>query len=173
MAGQMCMGAVQAAISDACQFDDEEDASQVEDQSLSFEGRDSFEASYEAPGAGVRFREGHSVCSEPHSPSLMSVLGRSALFGDSPRRGIGDSPAPDSPSLIVVEGGGPLWTDHKALPPRSPTGTPKKERAVLLGIPAPLSARGRERCVESAPLSARYKKRPAGCVGSSFKFGGA
>jgi hypothetical protein len=173
MAGQMCMGAVQAAISDACQSDGE-DASQVEDQSVSFEGRDSFDAGCASPGAGVRFREGHSVCSEPRSPSLMSVLGRSALF--SPQRGnrsaLGNSPAPDSPSVIVLEGPAPIWTDHKALPPKSPR-SPKEERPVLLGIPVPLSARGRERCVESEPLSARYKKRPVGCVRNLSKIGGA
>jgi hypothetical protein len=166
MAGQMCMGAVQAAISDACQSDGE-DASQVEDQSVSLEGRDSFDAGCASPGAGVRFREGHSVCSEPRSPSLMSVLGRSALF--SPRRGTGNSPAPDSPSLMIVEDAPPLWTDHKALPPRSP----REARPVLLGIPVPLSARGRERCVGSEPLSARYKKRPVGCVRNLSKIGGA
>ncbi|CAK0855156.1 unnamed protein product [Prorocentrum cordatum] len=172
MAGQMCLGAVQAAIDDACQSEGE-DASRVEDdESLSWEGQDSFDAGRASSpaGAGVRFREGHSVCSEPCSPSLMSVLGRSALF--SPRRGTKNSPAPDSPSLIICEGAPPLWTDHKALPPRSPR-TPREEKPVLLGVPQPLSARGRERCVESAPLSARYKKRPAGCVGSSSKFGGA
>lgn len=162
------MGAVQAAINDACQSDGED--FDVEDQSLSDQGGGSFDAGCEAPDAGVRFREGHSVCSEPRSPSLMSVLGRSALF--SPKRGARDSPAPDSPSLIVMEGAPPLWTDHKPLPPKSPR-SPRVERPVLLGIPVPLSARGRERCVESAPLSARYRKRPAGCVGNPSKLGGA
>jgi len=172
MAGQMCLGAVQAAISDACQSDGED--LDVEDQSLSDQGEGSFDAGCEALDAAVRFREGHSVCSEPHSPSLMSVLGRSALF--SPQRGnrsaLGNSPAPDSPSVIVLEGSAPLWTDHKALPPKSPR-SPKEERPVLLGIPVPLSARGRERCVESAPLSARYKKRPVGCAKNLSKIGGA
>lgn len=160
----MCIGAVQAAVDAACHSDEEDDASRVE-QSVSFEDEQSFDAD-QNQGHTVRFREGNSVCSEPHSPSLMSVMGRSAVF--SPQQGNRNSLGCDSPSLIVVESTPALWTDHKALPPKSP----KREKPVLLGVPVPLSARGRERCVESEPLSARYRRRPAGCVKSS-NIGGA
>lgn len=154
MAGQMCLGAVQAAIDQAVNSDDS-DASRVEQSMSDFE-EDSFDPDHQA----VRFKEGHSICSDgaPRSPSLMSVLGRSALF--SPQKANrsmnADSPAPDSPSIIVIEQIPAIWTEHKPLPPKSP----RAERPVQLGIPQPLSARGRERCADvQQPLSARYRQR--------------
>lgn len=96
----------------------------------------------------------------PRSPSMMSV--------GSPRPG---SPRADSPSLLMLDEG-PCWTTHKTLgqqpedpaspPPKSARSAGKRQH-VLLGVPAPLTARGRERCTSKEPLSARYH-RPSGCV---------
>lgn len=79
----------------------------------------------------------------------------------------------DSPSIVVLDDA-PLWTSHKALPaapqtPPEPHTPPQRRKAkgkscrggrALLGVPEPLSARGRERCEgQVEPLSARGPRK--------------
>jgi len=109
-----------------------------------------------------------SIC-VPRSPSPKKV--RAPL-----------SPHAESPSIIALtdDEDEPRWTSHKPLPkpktpprsapPRSSRREKSKERAVLLGVPEPLSARGRARCdPNGAPLSARgprHHARPGNRRGS-------
>jgi len=105
------------------------------------------------------------------SMSLMSVCGPRSPSPKKVRAPL--SPHAESPSIIVLEGEEPIWTSHKPLPkPKTPprsARSEKKERAVLLGVPEPLSARGAARCdVNGAPLSARYHRpRPGNRRGSA------
>lgn len=153
LVGQMCAGAIAAAIDDALiNGEDRSATGSVEDDS-----NDILPPAHSSSAGHAGEEDGENV--EPVSPSLMSVCRPRSpeAEGESP-------PRPDSPSILVLDDG-PRWAPSKPLPgpstpprpqtpPRGSTG--RGVRPVLLGAPEPLSARARCSANEP-PLSARLK----------------
>jgi len=159
MIKEMCIGAIAAAMDDAFGSDAEDNCIEGDSDSCC-----SLEQCEDA--------EEDAEDAAPMSPSLISICGPSS---PAPRHGSDDegSPRADSPSILVLDDAGPpLWTSCKRLalpqvpeaeevyrpqtPPRSARGpkSARGDRPILLGVPAPLSARAR--CGPGdAPLSAR------------------
>jgi len=142
---ELCVDAVAAAMDQAF--------GSLVDQSLEAEDEDQEQC-------GSASDAGEDAAEEPMSPSLMSVCQpTSPTWSPMKQRG---SPRADSPSLLIIDDIGPLWTSHKPLPkPQTPPRSARKERAVLLGVPQPLSARARCKPDGEQPLSARGP-RPGG-----------
>lgn len=178
LCGAMAQGAIEAAIDGALaatidNFETYDSSAEESDDDIPVQ-----EPLREGGADVLVLGQAEEEDAEPRSPSLMSIVG--PLPSSPWKEGDAGSPRPDSPSLIVLDAG-PIWTSHKPLkrgpqtPPRSAR-VHKSERPLMLGVPQPLSARGRERCTSSEPLSARYR-RPSGYVPavarSPSHFGGA
>lgn len=166
MVGQMCAGAIAAALQQACGLSpgrvaDMEEFEAIGDDCDDDEDYRNAMAAALAAAAGTEDSCMLDDSQGPMSPSLMSIC---VARSPSPARvrKAALSPCAESPSIIMVDDECPLWTAHKPLPrPRTPPRvkisgmkTPRGERPILLGAPEPLSARARCSSNE-APLSAR------------------